>query len=263
VSGRISTAQAPSPLAGARSAFSSRDEGNVSLVVGAGDPASARAALLERVGLDTTAAVFMEQVHGAGVAVVAGGDRGRGLTDHADAVAGADALVTTERDLGLVVMVADCVPVLLAVPDRGVAAVHAGREGVAAGIVGAAVSVLAAETGRPVDEVRARVGPAIGGCCYEVPDELAVELAAIVPGVRARTRWGTTSVDLPAAVRTQLRAAGVEQLEADGVCTMCNADVFFSHRATTRDGARAGRQAGVIRLGPPASDRSASSLDSP
>jgi polyphenol oxidase len=235
---------------GVRFAFSDRALGNVSLAVGPQeDVAAARLRLAAAVGLEDVDLVFMEQVHGAGVAVVGLSDRARGLESRSPAVPGVDALVTTDPDVGLVVMVADCVPVILAVPRRGVAAIHAGRAGVASGIVGATVAVLAEEAGAAPADAVARIGPAVGGCCYEVPRALQVEVAASARAASATTRWGTPSLDLPAAVEEQLRAAGVRDVERVGGCTVCQAATSFSHRASTNAGAPEGRQAGVVRMG--------------
>lgn len=243
-------------------AFSGRGTGTVSLLVGEGDPLSGRRDLLAHVGATPEDAVYMEQVHGAGVAVVGGSERGRGARDHSDALPGVDALVTTQAGVALVVMVADCVPVLLAVPDRGVAAVHAGRRGVESGVVGAAVAALALETGAAPADVVAVLGPAIGGCCYEVPAELALQVAAVVPGASARTRWGTPALDLPRAVASQLAAAGVTRVSPPPACTRCDAQDWFSHRATTNDDAPAGRQAGAICIAAPDRADGGPSLDS-
>jgi copper oxidase (laccase) domain-containing protein len=149
------------------------------------------------------------------------------------------------------------VPVLLAVPRRGVAAVHAGRVGVESGVVGAAVHVLSERSGARPGQVQAVIGPAVGGCCYEVPAELQLEVALRAPAARATTTWGTPALDLPAAVVQQLRAAGVTDVAILGGCTRCGQGTWFSHRATTSLQAPAGRQAGIVRLGaaaPPGSD---------
>lgn len=221
-----------------RFAFTGTAEGNVSLTVGTPD-AEARARLAAAVGVGVGDLVFMQQVHGSGVALVGATDRGRGMDDHDDGIADVDALVTTAAGTALVVLVADCVPVLLADPDRSVAAVHAGRGGVVRGVVAAALDVMAPARHGAVE---VRIGPAIGGCCYEVPAELADEVAAAHPAARATTTWGTPSLDLPAAVESQLRARGVERIRHAGGCTRCDGDRWFSHR---RDPG-AGRQAGVV-----------------
>ncbi|MBW3601234.1 MAG: polyphenol oxidase family protein [Actinobacteria bacterium] len=204
---------------------------------------AARAGILAVVGATPGDAVFMEQVHGGRVARVTGADRGRGANGRDHAVPGCDALVTSEAGLALVVLVADCVPVLLVDPGGSVAAVHAGRGGVVAGVVPAAVDALGAT--RRAD-VLAVLGPAIGGCCYEVPPTMADAVCRVVPAAHATTTWGTRAVDLPAAVTAQLAAAGVRRVRLQGGCTRCGSDRWFSHRAA-REGTRTqGRQAGVI-----------------
>ena len=224
-----------------RYAFSAVADGNVSLVVGTPDGA-ARPHLADVVGASADDLVFMQQVHGSGVAVVDEDDRGRGLHAHDDGVPAVDALVTTDEGVALVVQVADCVPVLLADPGHAVGAVHAGRGGVVAGVVGAAVAAMA-----PADpsRVEAVVGPAIGGCCYEVERELADEVATFVSQVASTTTWGTPSLDLPAAVTAQLATAGVGSVRRVGGCTRCTPRRWYSHRRVPG----AGRQAGVVVRG--------------
>jgi YfiH family protein len=202
------------------------------------DPAAVsenRRLLALELGLDPAALVFMQQVHGTGVAVV------DAAPEPGAAPPVADALVTTQPGLGLVVLVADCVPVLLAARRSEVVAVaHAGRRGVAAGVVGATVSAMCELGARP-DRVVAVVGPAVCGACYEVPATMADEVAAVVPSARTTTRAGTPGLDLRAGVVAQLLAAGVETVEADAWCTVESRDLY-SHR---RDGVT-GRFAGVV-----------------
>lgn len=230
--------------------------GNVSLVVGGGAPRRSRRRLLAAVGCTPDQGVTMAQVHGGEVVVVGRDDAGRGMDDHGGAVPGVDGLVTFVPGVALVVMVADCVPVLLHAPSVGVAAVHAGRGGVVAGVVGRAVGLLAAGPpgGRPSAPhgIEALVGPAIGGCCYEVPAAMAADVDRLAPGTAGTTRWGTPSLDLPSAVAGQLRAAGVRTVVRAGSCTRCDADRWFSHRADPG----AGRQAAVVvRHAGPATER--------
>jgi YfiH family protein len=223
-------------------------EANLSLLVGDGDVAAARRAALRLVGATPAQAVFMQQVHGGAVATVSGADTGRGVTDPATAVPAVDALVTTAADLALAVLVADCVPVVLVDPGRAVGVVHAGRAGVLAGLVDAALVRLGDDPRRVV----AVIGPAVGGCCYEVPADMVSEVAMAHPAARATTTWGTPSLDLRAAVAAQLEAAGVARLQQVGSCTRCTPDVWFSHRAATAGLAPHGRQAGlVLRESPP------------
>jgi len=134
-----------------------------------------------------------------------------------------------------VVRTADCVAVLLA--DRhatSVAALHAGWRGVAAGIGANAVVKFAAEGIAACDLVVA-LGPAILGCCYEVGEDVVAALEAAC-GARAgyvvRTDSGGRAVDLHAALRGQLAAAGIplDSIHAAPWCTRCRRDLFFSFR---------------------------------
>jgi purine-nucleoside/S-methyl-5'-thioadenosine phosphorylase / adenosine deaminase len=244
-----------------RAAFSRRpsaDEptgaGNVSLSVGnepgrAGSALAARARLAEAVGLGPADVVYAEQVHGTGVAVVGRADRGRGAQELSSAVPRADALVATEPGVGVAVLAADCMPLLLVLPGRAVAAVHAGRRGVEAGVVPAAVAALVAEHTASVSDVVAITGPTIGGCCYEVPEDLADRIASRVPATRATTRWGTPALDVRAGVQAQLEEAGVARVTAVGECTFCGGGPWFSARSfgsTLPGGGPPGRHAGIV-----------------
>jgi purine-nucleoside/S-methyl-5'-thioadenosine phosphorylase / adenosine deaminase len=179
--------------------------------------------------------VWMTQVHGTGVAIVEDADE--------NPVADVDALVTATPGLVLCVLVADCVPVLLADPVAGVvAAVHAGREGVRRGVVPAALAAMTRLGARPAD-VEALLGPAVCGLDYEVPGTMQAEVARVAPAARVRTRQGTPGLDLRAGLADVLRGAGVRQVVHDPRCTVEDPRLF-SHR---RDGVT-GRQAGVVWL---------------
>lgn len=185
-------------------------------------------------GLPTDHVLYMNQVHGADVAVVDGPWNG--------AAPAVDALVGTDATLALAVLVADCVPVLLADPDTGViGAAHAGRPGLAAGVVPA---VVAAMRDLGADSIVAVAGPSVCGQCYEVPETMRGDVAAVVPEAYATTRWGTPALDLRAGVLAQLEAAGVHAT-ASTVCTRTD-PAFYSYR---RDH-RTGRFAGLVRLLP-------------
>jgi len=196
------------------------------------DPASVgrnRARLAESLGVGRV--VFMHQVHGRDIAVVDGGTP--------DVVEGVDVLMTTTPGLAIGVLVADCVPIAL-VADGGAAVVHAGRRGMQSDVVTAAVEALAAREAGPL---RAFVGPAICGRCYEVPPDMQADVAAAVPVARCTTSRGTTGLDLKAGVVSQLQRAGVVDITVDPACTAEDAR-YFSHR---RDGVT-GRFAGVAIL---------------
>jgi YfiH family protein len=183
--------------------------------------------------LRATRVVFMQQVHGAEVAVV-------DAQSPAD-IADVDALVTDVPGLAVAVLVADCVPVVVT-GRRAVAVAHAGRRGMQHGVVTKAVAAL-----RELDDgpLRAQLGPAICGACYEVPAKMQDEVAAVVPEARTSTRAGTAGLDLRAGLRAQLRAAGVTAVEASDACTAEDPS-YFSYR---RDGVT-GRFAGVVMIEP-------------
>ena len=158
-----------------------------------------------------------------------------------DEVPSGDALVTTRRGLGLMVRVADCVPLLLADPVAGVVgAVHAGRPGLALDIATAAVTTMRAHG---AESIRAWLGPHVCGRCYEVPAAMQAEVSQVVPEALAETSWGTPALDIGAGVEAQLVAAGVEVTRVGG-CTRED-PALHSYR---RDGASAGRLAGLVWL---------------
>jgi polyphenol oxidase len=158
-----------------------------------------------------------------------------------------DGLVTTDPGVVLVVLTADCAPVLLADPAAGVVgAVHAGWRGLAAGVVEAGVAAMASLGADPAAIV-GLVGPAVGGCCYEVGPEVREAVGARLPAAMATTRDGRPALDPAAGAAQALERAGVGQVRVAGECTFDLEERFFSHR---RDHGRTGRQAGLIALVP-------------
>jgi len=210
-----------------------RDSLNLGGCVG-DDPAAVlrnRELAARSLGLDPAGVVWMNQVHGRDVSVVDGPWRGE--------VPPADAVVTARRGLPLAVLTADCTPVLLADPVAGVtAAAHAGRPGLVAGVVPAALEAMVG-LGAVPDRVTARIGPAVCGRCYEVPEAMRAEVSAVVPEAHATTSWGTPSVDVPAGVRAQLAAFGVAVPTVPQVCTLESED-HFSYRREKATGRLAG-----------------------
>ncbi len=187
-------------------------------------------------GLDPGDVVWMNQVHGTDVAVVDGpwGDA---------PVPEVDAIVTTRRGIALAVLTADCVPVLLADPVAGiVAAAHAGRPGMIAGVVPAAVEAMT-RLGADPARIVARTGPTVCGRCYEVPEEMRADVAAVEPAAHAETSWGTPAVDVAAGVHAQLTRLGVRDRERSPVCTRESPDHFSYRRDRTT-----GRLAGYVWL---------------
>jgi YfiH family protein len=188
-------------------------------------------------GTPLPALVRMRQVHGGDVAVV---DRAW-LGARRPEPPLVDGLVSDVPGVALVVRVADCVPVLLADPARGVVgAAHAGRPGLVEGVVPATVAAMR-DLG--AEQLVAWVGPHICGRCYEVPEEMRADVAARVPEAFAETSWGTPAVDVGAGVVAQLRAADVDVVDA-ARCTLED-ERLFSHRGHDR-----GRLAGLVWVRP-------------
>ncbi|TXR55722.1 polyphenol oxidase family protein [Quadrisphaera setariae] len=172
---------------------------------------AARAALAADVGVPPDRLLVARQVHGA-TAVLA-----RGPWDGQPPEA--DAMVTDAPGLALAVLVADCVPVLLADPAAGVVAVaHAGRRGMDSGVVGAAVALMV-EVGAQPSRTRAVLGPSVCGRCYEVPAAMRQEVAERHPVVATRTWTGTPALDVAAGVLEQLADLGVAAEQLPG-CTV-------------------------------------------
>ena len=140
-----------------------------------------------------------------------------------------DGHLTREPDLGLLVLVADCFPVALS-DGQQVAMLHCGWRPLAGGIVEKALERFDATPA-------AAVGPGIGGCCYEVGEEVLEAFADIEGAASGRM------LDLRTVIGAKLAAAGVTDVQHVDRCTSCEPELYFSHR---RDGGVTGRQAGII-----------------
>jgi len=228
-----------------RAAFTGRSGGvssppydtlNVSGAVG-DEPAavaSNRQRVAQACAVEESGLTWMRQVHGARVGYAGSpGSSGQEV----------DAIFTDVPGVTLGVLAADCACVLLTDPHaRIVGAAHSGREGTAAGVV---TALVAAMTGQGADPARMRalIGPAICGGCYEVSAQVQEAVAAAVPETGCRTRRGRPGLDLRAGITAQLVSAGITQVADDLRCTAETPDLY-SYR---RDG-RTGRFAGLIWL---------------
>jgi YfiH family protein len=164
----------------------------------------------------------MEQVHGRAVTRVDG--------PQTEPVEVSDGLVTDQPDLALVVLTADCVPVLLSDDEAGViAAVHAGRIGARIGIVPEAIRAMVALGADPA-RIGALLGPAACGKDYEVPPAMQADVEAHLPGSASRTRKGTAGLDLRAGLRRQLESLGVRAVAVDPRCTIEDSALYSYRR---------------------------------
>lgn len=231
-------------LPGARAAFSTRRGGvsgapfaslNLGILT-----ADARDAVIENrrrlaaaLGFAPERVAIGRQVHGAELARHSAPQRPSPFAAPSDRVPEVDGHVVSEPGVAALVFVADCLPVALAGPG-GVAMLHCGWRGMAAGIV--------ARGAEAVGATDAAIGPGIGACCYEVGAEVGDAFAGLGEGIAAGRM-----LDLAEVARRLLREAGVEGIETAGICTRCEEGLFFSHR---RDGERSGRQAGLVWIEP-------------
>ncbi len=229
-------------LPGARAAFSTRLGGesagafeSLNLGLFTDDAPDAVLANRDRLGTaldrEPENVLFGHQVHGGELLVRDQAPAPNAYTDRASRPPRADGQLTANANLTPLVQVADCLPLAL-VGAGGVAMLHCGWRGLAAGIV--------ARGATAVDARAAAVGPGIGRCCYEVGDEVLGAFEPLGDGI-ADGRM----LDLAEVARRLLARAGVEQVEVAGLCTSCEPELFFSHR---RDHGRTGRQAGLAWL---------------
>ena len=191
--------------------------------------------LLGAVGVEPELAVLSLQVHRDDVRLCTAADAGKGLIRERDYEA--DALITAERDLPLVVFSADCGILLLHDPEAGcVGAVHAGWRGCAAGIVEKTVREMVRLLGARPERILAAVGPCIGKCCFETDGDVPEAMMTSALGAEAEAYWERRGakyhVDLAGLNRQWLLHAGVlpEHIDVCGLCTACRPDLFWSHR---------------------------------
>jgi polyphenol oxidase len=194
--------------------------------------------LREAVGC--SAIVHARQVHGRDVLVH--GAMPRGLVLAGDG----DGHVTAVPGVALAVSVADCVPVFVTAPGRGVCLLHAGWRSAAAGILEAGIAALSAAAGCAPEDLLVHMGPAICGACYEVGPEVADGLGITWrPDDTAGNGPARLHLDLRAALALRAVAAGVAagRVTVSGHCTRCGSGVFYSHRRGCRE-----RQIAILAL---------------
>jgi YfiH family protein len=173
------------------------------------------------------------QVHGAELAFHTAPQQPSPFAHPGSAIPEVDGHVVAGPGLAPLVLVADCLPVALSGP-KGVAILHCGWRGLAAGIVAAGAEAIGATD--------AAIGPGIGPCCYEVGAEVLDAFSDLGERIAEDRR-----LDLPEVAARLLARAGVERVERAGLCSSCEAELFFSHR---RDSGRTGRQAGLVWIEP-------------
>ena len=210
-----------------------------------------RRRLCSALGIHVDSLVIAQQVHGDGIAVIDESQTGCGAYRHEDAVPGADGMITRSRSATLAVLTADCVPVMVMDPIRkAIGIAHAGWKGALRIIAAKTVLKMRNAFGTEPADCLVVLGPSIGSCCYRVGQDVISKFQ--------HTFGPTTCVmenrlDLRRAVEIQLADVGVEKRNISSVeerrdvplCTACNLDLFYSHRA---EGGHTGRMMSVIKL---------------
>ena len=199
------------------------------------DPRSSqqhRHLFLENSNVDSKELFFVKQVHGDRVFVLDDSQKSVDQVEQEEA----DALITHLTEKPIAVLTADCVPVILYDPEkRVVGVIHAGRMGTQMRIVSKTLSILSNSYGCRPENVRVALGPAIGGCCYEVEDSCIEPFREHFSGwenfVTANSS-GRFMLDLLKANEADAVGAGIfkENIHRSGECTSCNNDRWFSYR---------------------------------
>jgi polyphenol oxidase len=229
-------------LPGGRVAFSTRNGGvsegpyaSLNLGILTDDDqarvAENRGLLAGSLGLEPERVAMGWQVHGTEILDWDAPPNGGGFASPGAELRKVDGHATQVAGLGLLVLVADCLPVALIAPGRA-AMLHCGWRGLAGGILERALEDFG-------ETPAAAIGPGIGRCCYEVGEEVLAEFADLEGVAEGRM------LDLRMVARRKLEAAGVERIVDVDLCTSCRADLFFSHR---RDNGVTGRQGGLAWL---------------
>lgn len=159
----------------------------------------------------------------------------------------ADGLITKEKDFGILIFFADCVPVLIADKrQKIVAAVHSGWKGTYKNIVGKALEQLISQHGCKSEDLLCAIGPCISVCHFEVSEDLYQEMTALYGEDIGRTESGKFYLDLKKTVTKQMNSHGIlsRQIAISDRCTVCDNDLY----SFRREGEKAGRMAAFIAI---------------
>ena len=189
----------------------------------------------DAVGVNCNNVVSAGQVHKTNIYHVTEKDRGKGILKKTD-ILDVDALITSEPNLALVTFHADCVPLYFIDPVNKIAALaHAGWKGTVAMIASKVVKEMQDVYGSDPKNILAGIGPSISACCFEVDDPVYEEFADLQysAGCITQSKTGKYHIDLQKINRQILIHAGLsdKNIETANICTKCNSDLFYSHRA--------------------------------
>jgi polyphenol oxidase len=206
-----------------------------------------RKILASCLNIDFKNMTIAEQTHSGNVAVISEEQRGKGNLCHKNSVSNSDAMVTDVKNICIIILVADCVPIIFFDPQRRVIGVaHAGWRGSVRAIASHTVNTMVRQFGSLPEDIVAGIGPSIGPCCYKVGPEILSQVRATVKGaddsIKNEAQDGTGYLDLWDLNLRQLLKEGIlaKNIEIAGICTAHNRQDFFSYRANTGETGRFG-----------------------
>lgn len=208
--------------------------------------------LAKAIGYDETRAVFSDQIHKTRIYKVTQKDAGKGIVRETD-ILGIDGLVTDCPGIPLLTFYADCVPLFFHDPVKQVVALaHSGWRGTVSGMGAVMVTYMQKEYGCKAEDILCAIGPSICRSCYEIGEEVAEEFEKRFPreqypNIMQAGQSHKYYLDLWQANRQILQEAGIrpEHIEVTDICTCCNPELLFSHRASH---GKRGNLAAVIML---------------
>lgn len=207
-----------------------------------------RRLIAEWAGLTPEKGILPQLTHSNHVAIVTGEDAGRGYAFPETIIKDTDALITREKELLLVVTLADCTPVFLYDRENQVIAVaHSGWKGTIGRIAENTLLKMKDNFGTKPENVYAGIGVTIGECCYEVSESLATEFEKEFGSEVIHQVENQSFLNLTLSSKIQLLQSGVPEknIETAGICTACNVNTYFSHR---KERGLTGRFCAVIAL---------------
>ena len=201
----------------------------------------------DAIGFDWQKISSPHQIHETYIRRVDEEDAGSGIVNPLRRE-GVDGQITDTPGLPLIVYGADCVPMLFMDPVlKVIGTAHGGWRGTVQGIAPKMIKKFVTDFGSNPDDIYVVIGPSAGDCCYEVDDKVATEFIKIDDGLAVSKGNGKYMVDLWNANKLLLMREGVREdhISVMGICTICNSDMFHSHRAT---GGKRGLNCGIIML---------------
>jgi len=192
-----------------------------------------RAKFLTELNLPLNHSVFLcEQNHTDNIVYVSQKDAGRGTFDQKNRIPNADAMITKDKNLNLIVYTADCMPILIFDPkEKIIAAVHSGWKGTIKKITIKTLEKMEKNFGCNKKNFQIYIGPSIGPCCYSVKNKEQIELfQKNYDNVISRDK--KFFIDLWDSVEKDLLDFGISKknYENSKICTVCNKKFFASHR---------------------------------